>query len=176
MNENELIKYDNEIIYDQDNKLVIANKSELSLSEVVQRPEKRIDKMILENRLLIGDSLMIGEIRNITFDFKNDWMMVDCSIECYSEKESNNLTSRLLNKFFKKNFKHDQKKFHFNWAVKDNYLPIYSYSLIDERICGAIKSVALKQHNLLLSDRMLSEVYFPLVYPLRAAYNLFRKT
>ena len=174
MGDDKLIEYDNKIISDKNNKLVVANKSDMILSEAVQKPKIRIDSITLENRLLINGGLMIGKINNISFDFEYDWMNVACSLECYTETEPESICYRLINKLLNKEITHDDKKFHFNWSIEDKSATIYSHSCIDQRIYAAIKSKALKDLNLLLSTQLISNIYAPLFPSLRTAYSVFR--
>ena len=174
MNEGKLMRYNGNVICNQNNKIVIANNSDLILSEVIRRPEIRISSLTLENRLRVEGSLMVGRIKNLSFDFEYDWMRADCSVEYYSEKEPNTINYIFLKKLFNKSVKFDETKFYLNWTVRNDPVLISSRTLVEEQICGAIKSKALKEHNLLLSESLLSQIYYPLLSPVREAYRIFK--
>ncbi|MGV8150524.1 MAG: hypothetical protein ACP5NV_02230 [Candidatus Woesearchaeota archaeon] len=179
MTDNNLIKYDSGVIIDTDNKLVIASKSNLTLADAIQKTGTSIKKMVLENRLMVGDDLIIGSIYNLSFDFKYDTVSGNYFFGHYSLEKEENLTNKFMSKIFKNNnlINHDGKQFHpvLSFCGDSDQGSLYNFKYDTNYLLNEIKSKALKYDNSLLSNKLTEELYSPLIIPLKQSYQLMKQ-
>ena len=177
MSDEEIIKYDDNIISDTDNKLVIASKSKLSLAEAIQKADTNIRMITLENRLKIGENLIIGTISNISFNFHYNYINGDYYFGYYSPEKRDDLTNRFLSHIFKNNnhITHDRKDYYPVFSLGDKDLNLYYFSQRDINFVDSIKSNALRNENVVLSNELIRELYLPLMVPLAKSYEVIKK-